>query len=284
MRKKTPFHVSLFPVRDTSPPRIAMISLTDAQLNAWLISFVWPLTRILGLIMVAPVFGHRAVPARVKIGLGIFIVLVIGPALPPMPDVALGSWQGLFILVQQLLIGIAIGFTMRVIFAAVEAAGEIIGLQMGLGFASFFDPQSAGQTLVLARFFNLLAMLVFLAVNGHLLLVNLLVASFQSLPISTQPLSAAGFFNVAAFGSTVFAVGLQLALPLIAILLMTNLALGILTRSAPQLNIFAIGFPITLGVGLIVLDLTLPYFVPQFEHLIQDGLKASSMVVQTLRP
>lgn len=261
-----------------------MINLTDAQINTWLISFVWPLTRVLGLIMVAPVFGHRAVPARVKIGLGIFIVLVIAPALPAMPDVALGSWQGLFILVQQLLIGIAIGFTMRIAFAAIEAAGEMVGLQMGLGFASFFDPQSAGQTLVIARFFNLLATLIFLAVNGHLLLVSLLVDSFQTLPISTQPLAAAGFFNLAAFGSTIFAIGLQLALPLIAILLMTNLALGILTRSAPQLNIFAIGFPITLGVGLIILDFTLPYFIPQFEALFQNGLKTSAMIVQTLRP
>jgi flagellar biosynthetic protein FliR len=261
-----------------------MISLTDAQLNTWLINFIWPLTRILGLIMVAPVFGHRAVPGRVKIGLGIFIALIIAPTLPPMPDVGLGSWHGLFILVQQLLIGISIGFIMRIVFAAVEAAGEIVGLQMGLGFASFFDPQSAGQTLVLARFFNMLALLVFLAVNAHLLLIGVLVDSFQTLPISPQPLSAAGFYNVAAFGSTVFAVGLQLALPLIAILLMTNLSLGILTRSAPQLNIFAIGFPITLGVGLIVLDLTLPYFVPQLELMLQNGFQATTMVIQTLRP
>jgi len=261
-----------------------MISLTDAQLNAWLISFIWPLTRILGLIMVAPVFGHRAVPARVKIGLGIFIALIVSPTLPPMPDVGLGSWHGLFILVQQLLIGMAIGFIMRVVFAAVEAAGEIVGLQMGLGFASFFDPQSAGQTLVLSRFFNMLAILVFLAVNAHLLLIGVLVESFQSLPISQQPLAAAGFYNVAAFGSTVFAVGLQLALPLITILLLTNLALGILTRSAPQLNIFAIGFPITLGVGLIVLDLTLPYFVPQLELMLQNGFDATTTVIRTLRP
>ncbi len=261
-----------------------MISLTDAQLNTWLINFIWPLTRILGLIMVAPVFGHRSVPGRVKIGLGVFIALIIAPTLPPMPDVGLGSWHGLFILVQQLLIGIAIGFIMRIIFAAVEAAGEIVGLQMGLGFASFFDPQSAGQTLVLARFFNMLALLVFLAVNAHLLLIGVLVDSFQTLPISPQPLSAAGFYNVAAFGSTVFAVGLQLALPLIAILLMTNLSLGILTRAAPQLNIFAIGFPITLGVGLIVVDLTLPYFVPQLEQMLQHGFQATTTVIQTLRP
>lgn len=261
-----------------------MISLTDAQINTWLITFIWPLTRILGLIMVAPIFGHRSVPRRTKIGLGVFIALIVSPTLPPMPDVGLGSWHGLFILVQQLLIGIAMGFIMRIVFAAVEAAGEIVGLQMGLGFASFFDPQSAGQTLVLARFFNLLATLVFLSVNAHLLFIGVLVESFQTLPISMQPLSAAGFFTVASFGSIVFSMGLQLALPIIAILLMTNLALGILTRSAPQLNIFAIGFPITLGVGLIVLNATLPYFAPQLEFMIQNGFKTVIMVIQTLRP
>ena len=261
-----------------------MISLTDAQLNAWLISFIWPLTRILGLIMLAPVFAHTSVPRRVKIGLGVFIALIIAPTLPPMPDVGLGSWQGLLILVQQFLIGMAIGFIMRVVFAAVEAAGEIVGLQMGLGFATFFDPQSAGQTLVIAQFFNLLATLLFLAVNAHLLLLGVLAESFRSLPITPQPLAAAGFYTVAGYGTVVFSVGLKLALPLIAILLMTNLALGILTRSAPQLNIFAIGFPITLGVGLIALDVTLPYFTPQLERIFQNGFEATNLVIRTLHP
>lgn len=261
-----------------------MISLTDAQLNGWLISFLWPLTRILGLLMLAPVFGHVSVPQRVKIGLGVFIALIVAPTLPPMPEVGLGSWQGLLILVQQFLIGMAIGFVMRVIFAAVEAAGEIIGLQMGLGFASFFDPQSAGQTLVIAQFFNLLATLLVLAVNAHLLLLGILADSFRSLPISAEPLAAAGFFSVASYGATVFAVGLQLALPLVAILLMTNLALGILTRSAPQLNIFAIGFPITLGVGLIALDVTLPYLAPQFARVLQNGFETTATVVRALHP
>lgn len=261
-----------------------MLSFTDAQLNTWLVAFVWPLVRILGLLMAASVFGHRSVPARVKIGLGVFIALIVSPTLPPLPDVALGSWQGLFILVQQFLIGLAIGFTMRVVFAAVELAGEIIGLQMGLGFASFFDPQSAGQTLVLSRFFNLLAMLVFLAVNAHLLVLGLLAESFTTLPISAAPLAAEGFRSVASFGSTIFVVGLQIALPLIAVLLMTNLALGILTRSAPQLNIFAIGFPITLGVGLIVLDFSMPYFAPQMEGVIRQALQAGDSILRALRP
>lgn len=261
-----------------------MLSVTDAQLNAWLISFLWPLTRILGLIMVAPMFGHRAVPARVKVGLGVGMTLIVAPALPPMPEVGLGSWYGLAILVQQFLIGVGIGFVMRIAYAAADAAGEIIGLQMGLGFAAFFDPQSAGQTLVIGRFLNLLALLVFLAVNAHLLLIRVLVESFQALPIAQPPLSALGFYTLASFGSTVFAVGLQLALPLIAILLIANLALGILTRSAPQLNIFAIGFPITLTVGLVMLTFTLPYFLPQLEVLFREAFEAIGDVLRDLRP
>ncbi|MFN3545400.1 MAG: flagellar biosynthetic protein FliR [Thiobacillus sp.] len=261
-----------------------MVSFTDAQLNAWLISFIWPLTRILGLLMVAPMFGHRSVPARVKIGLGIGITLIVAPTLPPMPDVGLGSWFGLSILVQQFLIGVGIGFVMRIAIAAADMAGEIIGLQMGLGFAAFFDPQSAGQTLVIGRFLNILTLLVFLAVNAHLLLIGILVESFRALPIAVQPVAAAGFYTLAGFGASIFAIGLKLALPLIAILLVVNLALGILTRSAPQLNIFAIGFPITLTVGLVMLAFTLPYFLPQFEIMFRQGFETIGRVIGTLRP
>lgn len=257
-----------------------MLSFTDAQLNAWLATFLWPLVRILGVLMAAPVFGHRATPTRVKIGLGVFIALILAPTLPPPPDVPVGSWQGLAILARQLLIGVAIGFVIRVAFAAADAAGEIIGLQMGLGFAAFFDPQTAGQSLVLARFLSMLAVLVFLAVNGHLLLLDVLAESFRDLPVGTAPLAATGFRNVAAFGASIFAVGLQIALPLVAIMLMTNLALGVLTRAAPQLNIFAIGFPITLSVGLIALNLSLPYVALQFERMIRQSLEGASGVVK----
>lgn len=261
-----------------------MLTVSDTQLNAWLIQFIWPLARILGLFMVAPIFGHTAVPGRVKLGLGVFVALAISPALPPMPQVAIGSWAGLLILGQQILIGLAMGFVMKVIFSAIEAAGEIIGLQIGLGFATFFDPQSAGQTLVIGRFLHLLAMLVFLAVNAHLLLLGVLVESFQSLPIQNAPLAAKGFFSLAQTGSHVFAIGLQLALPIVAILLMTNLALGILTRSAPQLNIFAIGFPITLGIGLITLDWSMDYFAPQFERAFTSGFATIEQLLASFSP
>jgi flagellar biosynthetic protein FliR len=261
-----------------------MLSFTDAQLDAWLATLLWPLARVLGLVMVAPVLGHASVPVRVKIGLGVFVTLIVAPTLPPVPQVALASWSGLFILGREILIGIGIGFVMRIAFAAIEAAGEIMGLQMGLGFASFFDPQSAANTLVIGQFMNLLAVLVFVAVNAHLFLINALADSFALLPMAAAPLAGKGFFALADYGATVFSTGLQLALPLVAVLLLTNLALGILTRAAPQLNIFAIGFPVTLGIGLIGLSLVLPILAPQFERLFGDALRAALHIAGALKP
>lgn len=256
-----------------------MISVTDAQLNAWLATLLWPLARILGLVMAAPVLGHGTIPARVKIGLGVFITLIVAPTLPALPEVQIMSPGGLFTLVMQVLIGVAMGLVMRLAFSAVEAAGEIIGLQMGLGFASFYDPQSASNLNTLSSFLGLLASLAFLAINGHLLLLGLLAESFTVLPVSAQALPGRGMLAVAQAGSVIFSYGVQLALPLIAILLMTNLALAILTRSAPQLNIFAIGFPITLGVGLIGFDLSLPYLAGQTTTLFQAVLDAVQQVL-----
>lgn len=259
-----------------------MISVTDAQLNAWLTTLLWPLARILGLVMAAPVLGHGSVPIRIKIGLGVFIALIIAPTLAPLPDVALASSTGFFILTMQVLIGVAMGLVMRLAFSAVEAAGEIIGLQMGLGFATFFDPQNSTQTTTLSSFLGLLAVLAFLAINGHLLLIGILSESFTVLPVTPQQLPGSAMLAVAKAGGIVFQYGVLLALPLIAILLMTNLALAILTRSAPQLNIFAIGFPVTLGVGLIAFDLSLPYLAGQTTTLFQSVLETVQHVIGKL--
>ncbi len=256
-----------------------MISVTDAQINLWLTSLLWPLARILGLVMAAPVLSHASVPARIKIGLGVFIALILSPTLPPPPQIPLASAGGMLILTMQVLIGVAMGLVMRLAFSAIEMAGEVISLQMGLGFATFFDPQTAGNANALSRFLGLLAVLAFLAINGHLLMIGLLAESFSVLPISATPLPGAGMLAVAQAGGMIFSYGVQLALPLIAILLMTNLALAILTRSAPQLNIFAIGFPVTLGIGLIAFNLSLPYLAGQTTTLFESVLASLRQVV-----
>ncbi|MDQ3186774.1 MAG: flagellar biosynthetic protein FliR [Pseudomonadota bacterium] len=250
-----------------------MITLGSADLNAWLVSFLWPLARILALLAAAPVLGNTAIPARVKIGLGVLITLIVAPAIGPLPKVEPISPEGLLILGQQIVIGLAMGFAMRIVFSAVEMAGEIAGLQMGLGFATFFSPRSDGSTLVMGKFLGLLATLAFLSVNGHLLMLSVLAESFNVFPISAQPFSAGGWMILAGWGGKIFEAGLGLALPVVTALLIVNLALGILTRAAPQLNIFAVGFPITLMVGMVALMLSLPYFIPVVEQMVAEGLQ-----------
>ncbi|MBN3789852.1 flagellar biosynthetic protein FliR [Burkholderia sp. Ac-20353] len=255
-----------------------MFSVTYAQLNAWLTAFMWPFVRMLALVATAPVTGHASVPVRVKIGVAAFIALIVAPTLGAMPAVTAFSAEGIWIVVTQFLIGAAMGFAMQVVFAAVEAAGDVIGLSMGLGFATFFDPHTSGATPVMGRFLNAVAILAFLAFDGHLQVIAALAASFQALPVSADLLHAPGWRTLAMFGTTVFQMGLLLALPVVAALLIANLALGILNRAAPQIGIFQVGFPVTMLVGLLLVQLMVPNMVPFFRHLFDIGLDAMGRI------
>jgi len=255
-----------------------MISVTSAQLDAWLATLIFPLVRILAMVSTSPVLGNQQVPKRVKIGLSVLLAIIIAPTIPIIPQVAIGSPQGLLIIIQQIIIGVAMGFTMRLIFTAIEMAGELAGLQMGLGCASFYDPVNSSYSPIVARWLGMIAILAFLATNGHLYMLSALAESFATLPIGSA-MSSNGFYSVASWGGSIFAFGLQIALPIVAALLITNIALGILTRAAPQLNLFAVGFPITITIGFVVLALSMPYFIPLFDRLVQEGLRAITVLV-----
>ena len=250
-----------------------MISITTAQLNAWLAAFAWPLARILALIASAPVIGNPSLPASVKIGLGLLITVLLAPLVPSPANIDPASASGLLIMAQQVLIGLAMGFAMQVVFWAAEMAGELIGLQMGLGFATLYDASVPGFIPIIGQYLGIVVSLAFLAVDGHLLMLSALVESFQVLPLA--PLSApTGLRAVAEWGGNIFSYGLALSLPLLAALLITNLALGVLTRAAPQLNIFAVGFPLTILIGILALAVALPYIAPALERLFVEGLTA----------
>jgi len=250
-----------------------MLTVTSAQLDAWLAAMFLPFARILALFAAAPILGQTRIPMRVRIGLALAIVVVVAPTLPPMPPIAPASATGMLVLATQVVIGLAIGLALRLVFTAVEMAGDLIGLQMGLGFAMFYDPGNVQHTPIVGQFMGLLATLTFLALNGHLLLISAIVESFHALPISATPIGSGLFETLARHGAVIFAAGLQLALPLIVTMLVVNLALGVLTRSAPQLNIFAVGFPVTLAIGFGALILTLPYFAPLFERTLDHAFR-----------
>jgi flagellar biosynthetic protein FliR len=244
-----------------------VIEFTAGQLTGWVMLFFWPFVRILSLLAVAPVFGENSVPRTAKIGLALLITWVIAPTLHAIPNIPPVSFAGVWLLIQQILIGVAIGLVMRVAFAAVQAAGDIIGLQMGLGFASFYSAAIGANTMVLAQILNTFAMLLFIAFNGHLVIIGILADTFTRLPLDGGTITAGGWQLAANWGGTVFASGLSLAMPLVASLLTINIAMGILNRASPQLSIFSIGFPLTLLAGLTMLFYLTPQLGELFRHL-----------------
>ena len=261
-----------------------MLTLTSVEINAWIAGLLWPLSRILGLIAAAPLFGNPGVPQRVKIFLGIMLALVIAPLVPAVPAADPTSWAGLLILVKEMIIGLAMGFAMRIVFAAVEYAGEVASQTMGLGFAVFFDPSTRGRSSAVSQFMALVATMAFLAVNGHLVLIEVLAESFITMPITETPFSSNAALELVRWAGRIFSAGLQLAMPVIAALLITQVALGILTRAAPQLNIFGIGFPITLGVGFLTLSLALPYLGAPIVNLFNQGIETSRSLPRAGNP
>ncbi|NUU00190.1 flagellar biosynthetic protein FliR [Herbaspirillum robiniae] len=250
-----------------------MLTFTSQQLYAWVAMFIWPATRVLALIATAPPFGSASVPMLVKVLLGLAISTVIAPDVPVPAALDPTSMAGILILLQQLLIGASMGLAMRVVFAAVEAAGELTSSTMGLSFAAFFDPQTQGRTSVVSQLFSLLATMVFLSLNGHLILLQVMAESFHTLPISAAPMTTEGFHQLALWGAKLFSMGLQMSLPLLIALLITNFALGILTRAAPQLNLFGIGFSITMLAGFILIGFGLPYMLTPMQRFLSDGIE-----------
>ena len=251
-----------------------MISFTSEQLAAWYGAVFWPLVRVLALVSVAPLLSHRAIPARIKLALGVGVTVVLVPSIPTPPITDALSGEGIALLAQNILIGVILGFAVRLIFAALELAGELIGLQMGLSFAGFFNPASGMAQNAVGNFMSLLALLMFIAIDGHLMLLHALAESFRLFPLvgssGGMPLD---FQEVVRLGSGMFSIALSLALPFLAVMLLTNIVLGVLARIAPQLNVFAIGFPLTILVGLSTLMLMLPYIETPLRSALERSLQ-----------
>ena len=251
-----------------------MISIASTQIDAWIAAFIFPLARILAFIATAPLWSSAGIPRRTRLILAIAIATAISPGLPSMPTVQPASLAGLWILLQQMLVGIGMGFAAKIVFTAFDLAGEFIGSQMGLGFATFYDPLNSAQTPVIAEFIGLLALLLFLSLNGHLIYIATLAQSFSAIPVGENPLGAASWLNLVELGGKIFSAGLLIALPIIVALTITNVALAVLTRAAPQLNLFALGFPITLIGGFLMLAVSLDYLASPMQSIFEFALSA----------
>ncbi len=248
------------------------MQFTDAQLQQWLADFFWPLVRVGAALMAAPVFSVRQVPVRYRVALAVLITLLIQPMIPPSPVVDVFGASGFLIALQQIGIGAMMGFVVQLAFNALIFGGQVMAYSMGLGFANMMDPINGVQVPVVSQYWLILAMLAFLLGNGHLLLLGSVAQSFQILPVAVDGLGRAGLWGVVAWSSRLFAAGLLMALPVIIALLLINIGMGVVSRAAPQLNIFAIGFPITLLMGFILIWVTLPQVMSGFGRLVNETL------------
>jgi flagellar biosynthesis protein FliR len=249
-----------------------VLSLTAGQIEAWMAAYLWPLLRIGACLMVAPIFGARFVPGRYRIILAGGITLLVAPLLPQMPEVSPFSGPGLIITVQQLIIGVAIGFVLQIVFDALAMGGQLLANTMGLSFAFNVDPLRGASAPVVGQFYTLIATLTFLALNGHIAIIQVLVDGFRDLPIGTSGLGADGFWQIVLWGSQLFRGALMVALPGLTALLIVNLAFGVVSRAAPSLNLFAIGFPVTLVGGLLIVLAGLPAMQDGFIQLMRESL------------
>lgn len=257
-----------------------MLAVTDAEIARWLGLLMWPLIRGLALFAFAPAFGSSAVPTPVKVALGLAVAAVIGGVVGPMAPLDL-SWRTVALVIEQIIIGASIGFAMRVALSVMSFAGDLSGLQMGFGFTTLLNPQVGVPMPVLADFFDLLGTVIFLAIGGHLLLIAALVKSFQIIPVeATAGIAPAGWAALAASGAALFQLGVILALPIVAVLLAINIAMAVVSRVAPQLNIMSVGFAVFLWVGLAATALLMPFIVPAVEHLVEVGLQLIAVALR----
>jgi flagellar biosynthetic protein FliR len=249
------------------------------QLLTWILGFLWPFVRIAAMFSAAPLMSARTLPMRVRLVLAVTMTSVIAPLAGPVPHLDPLSAAGILVVFNEILIGVAMGLALQVAFAALAVGGQIVGSSMGLGFASVVDPQNGVQMPVISQLYFLLGALLFLTLDGHLILVELVARSFVTLPLDTRGIAPEQLRGLTLWSGLMFSEGLRLALPVVLATLLINLALGVATRIAPQLNVFALGFSITLMLGLSTLLLTLGHLGPLFKGLLDRTFKMVGALV-----
>ena len=248
-----------------------MLELSDTQIAGWVSSFLLPLFRIAAVLMVMPIIGTQLVPQRIRLYMALAITLLLVPVLPEMPQIEMLSLQSILLIAEQIIIGAMLGFSLQLFFHIFVFAGQLVSMQMGLGFASMMDPATGVSVPVLGQFLLMLVSLLFLAMNGHLVVFEVLTESFATLPVG-QSLEVGNYAVVAGRLSWVMGAALLLVLPAVSALLVINISFGVMTRAAPQLNIFTIGFPLALVMGLLIFWASTSDILAQYHRIASEAL------------
>lgn len=260
------------------------MTFSTAEIVSYIGGFFWPFVRIGAMLMVAPIFGaQNIVPVRIRLGLALALTWVVVPMLPPMPAVDPLSLDGLLITVQQLLLGLSMGVILSFVFSALIVAGNSIAMSMGLGFAQFLDPNGVSVPVV-SSFYLIIGTLLYLSLNGHLVSIQVLVASFKTLPVGTIGLETNSYLIIVLWASKIFVGAVLIALPVLITIMLINAGFGVMMRAAPTLNIFAVGFPTTMMAGFLLMFLTLPTLLPRFTELMMQSFDLIESIISTGGP
>ncbi|CBL45057.1 Flagellar biosynthesis protein FliR [gamma proteobacterium HdN1] len=248
------------------------MEITESQIGTWIAEYFWPFCRIGALFLAIPLIGTRSVPQRIRIVLALSVTVVVAPLLGKMPAVELLSVDSWLIVIQQLLIGLLLGFVVQLLFQLFIVGGQMVAMQNGLGFSSLVDPTNGLSVAVISQIYLMTVNLVFFTLNGHLALIRFIVDSFQYLPVSTSGIAPDGYYMVIMHAVWMFQNAVLLSLPAVTALLVTNLSFGVMSRVAPQLNIMSVGFPMNMVAGVIVLWVTLPSLLPLYERTFDETM------------
>ncbi len=255
-----------------------------ADLSGWALRLWWPVLRIGGFVASAPVINSTTVPPRIKILLTLALAFLLAPTIAVPAALSVFSGPGVVAAVRELVIGVAIGMVVQLAFEAFTLAGQLVAITMGLGFATLIDPQRGANTTVMGQLFMILAILTYLSMDGHLLLLGALANSYVGLPIGAAAVGRNLWLTIGLLGGRIFETGLLIALPAVVALILINIALGVVTRAAPQLNLFGIGFPLTLFAGFLVLYAGMDGVLGGISTVIHDALAAVANLVAAPAP
>lgn len=248
------------------------MDITDAQINAWIAQYFWPFCRIGAFFLAMPLVGTRSVPMNTRLLFALAVTALTAPLAGNMPAIELMSFSSILIIFQQILIGLALGFIVQMLFQLFIIGGQLVAMQNGLGFSAMIDPTNGLNVTAVSQIYLMAVNLVFFAMDGHLALFRLIVESFRSLPVSVQGISADGLLLIVSTGTWMFENAVLLALPAVIALLIVNLAFGVMSRVAPQMNIMSVGFPLNMVTGALILWITLNSVVPMFERTFDENL------------
>ena len=257
-----------------------MFEIAIEQLYQWIGQYAWPFCRIAAFFMAMPILSTQLVPTRIRLGLAVGVTLVVAPVIDPVPMIELLSIESFLIVLQQILIGVAMGFVLQLLFQVFVVGGQMVAMQNGLGFALMVDPVNGVSVASISQLYLMTVNLLFFAFNGHLAVMYLIGTSFQHIPVGNIGIPLDNYLEIVRLGSWMFTGAVLVALPSIIALLVVNVSFGVISRVAPQMNIIAVGFPFTMVMGLVIIWLTLSNILPQYEHLSEESFEFLRQMVK----